>query len=273
MVTPPIPCILCNQTVKFVDLINFTKSINCNILATGHYVKRKENGNDINLYQAHDKLKDQSYFLFSTTQDQLKLLRFPWVILQKNIRKLAEFFKLVVAKKPDSQDICFIPDGNYRDFVKKQIPEVQKEGSICNLDGEIIGKHNGIINYTIGQRKGIGVGGIKGKSKHTPLYVIDIDKRKNRITVGPKEKLVRYLIHLDNLNFFSNTLPKKEFNALIKIRSGKKLISAVIELNKNRGIVQLNEPEFGVAPGQACVFYNNYKKMIGGGWITSSEIR
>ncbi len=270
----PIPCILCNQTVKFVDLINFTKSINCNILATGHYVKRKENGNDINLYQAHDKLKDQSYFLFSTTQDQLKLLRFPLGnFTKKNIRKLAEFFKLGVAKKPDSQDICFIPDGNYRDFVKKQIPEVQKEGSICNLDGEIIGKHNGIINYTIGQRKGIGVGGIKGKSKHTPLYVIDIDKRKNRITVGPKEKLVRYLIHLDNLNFFSNTLPKKEFNALIKIRSGKKLISAVIELNKNRGIVQLNEPEFGVAPGQACVFYNNYKKMIGGGWITSSEIR
>ena len=272
----PIPCIMCNQTVKFVDLINFTKSINCDILATGHYVKRIENGDDINLYQADDKLKDQSYFLFSTTQDQLKLLRFPLGNFTKNyIRELAKYFGLVVAKKPDSQDICFIPDGNYRDFVKKKAPQSQKEGFILNLDGKIIGKHNGIINYTVGQRKGIGMGGIKGNKYHTPLYVINIDKKENSITVGPKDKLIKYFIYVEDLNFFSNNLPDKEFNALIKIRSGKKLISAFVQICKNnkKGTVQLMEPEFGVAPGQACVFYNNYQKMIGGGWITASEMK
>ena len=272
----PIPCILCNQTVKFTDLINFTKSINSDILATGHYVKRKENGEDINLYQADDGFKDQSYFLFATTQDQLKTLRFPLGSFSKPfIRKLALKFGLSNAEKPDSQDICFIPDGDYRGFVKKQKSSSYKKGEIVNLKGEVIGNHNGIIDFTIGQRKGIGIGGTKGVKTHVPLYVIEIDKKNNRIVVGPKKKLMKYSIYLKELNFFTNKLTKNEFDAFIKIRSGKRLISAKVLLSKENsrnGVVQLFEPEFGVAPGQACVFYNNYKKMIGGGWITSSEL-
>ncbi len=273
----PIPCILCNQTVKFTDLINFTKLLKSNVLATGHYVKRLENGEDVNLYQADDGLKDQSYFLFATTQDQLKTLRFPLGGFSKDyIRELAFKFGLSNAKKPDSQDICFIPDGNYRDFVKKIDKTSSFTGDIINLEGEVIGKHTGIINYTIGQRKGIGIGGIKGQKDRNPFYVIKIDKTKNQITVGPKNRLKKYSIYLKELNFFTKKQTNYEFDALIKIRSGQRLISAKVELNKDdlkNGVVKLEEPEFGVAPGQACVFYNDYKKMIGGGWITSSELK
>ncbi len=272
----PIPCILCNQTVKFTDLINFTRSIKSEILATGHYVKRIDKGEEINLYQADDGLKDQSYFLFATTQDQLKILRFPLGGFSKPfIRGLAQHFGLTNAKKADSQDICFIPDGNYRDFIKKNISSNMK-GDIVALDGEVLGTHKGIIDFTIGQRRGLKVGGIKGKKEHTPLYVLDIDKKNNKIIVGPRSKLMKYSIYLRDLNFFTKKMSSYQFNALIKIRSGRRLISAKIELNKkntNNCVVQLDEPEFGVAPGQACVFYNNYKKMIGGGWITSSEFK
>ena len=273
----PIPCILCNQTVKFTDLINFSKALKSNILATGHYVKRVENGEDINLYQADDGLKDQSYFLFATTQDQLKTLRFPLGSFSKNyIRELAIKYGLSNAKKPDSQDICFIPDGNYRDFVKKKDKNSFAVGDIINLEGEIIGRHQGIINYTIGQRKGIGIGGLKGNKENSPFYVIKIDKTTNQITVGPKSKLKRYSIYLKELNFFTNKQMHYEFDALIKIRSGQRLISAKVKLDKDdlkNGVVTLVEPEFGVAPGQACVFYNDYKRMIGGGWITSSDFK
>jgi len=273
----PIPCILCNQTVKFTDLIEFTKLLNSNILATGHYVKRIESGDDINLYQAEDGFKDQSYFLFATTQDQLKTLRFPLGNFSKTyIRELAASLGLSNAKKPDSQDICFIPDGNYRKFVKDKDKKSNIKGNIINLNGDIIGKHDGIINYTIGQRKGIGVGGIKGAKEHHPMYVLKIDKSKNEITVGPKSKLKKYSIYVKDLNFFTKNISDLEFDALIKIRSGKRLISAKVELDKknlNNGIVQLDEPEFGVAPGQACVFYNNFRKMLGGGWITASELK
>jgi len=271
----PVPCINCNQTVKFTDLINFTRSIDSPVLATGHYVKRIETGRNINLYQADDNLKDQSYFLFATTQEQLKILRFPLGSFSKTrIRKFAEFFELSVASKPDSQDICFIPDGNYREFVKRRLPNSLKKGVIENLCGEIIGEHNGIIDYTIGQRKGIGIGGLKGEKSQKPMYVIDIDQKSNKIIVGSKDKLMKYFIYLRDLNFFTRNISNNSFNALVKIRSGKKLISAKVKINKknsSNGVVELSEPEFGVAPGQACVFYNNYKKMIGGGWITASE--
>ncbi len=273
----PIACILCNQTVKFTDLIEFTKLLKSPILATGHYVKRIENGDDINLYQADDGLKDQSYFLFATTQNQLKTLRFPLGNFSKSyIRELASNLGLSNAKKPDSQDICFIPDGNYRKFVKEMDKKSNISGKIVNLNGDIVGSHNGIINYTIGQRKGIGVGGIKGVKEHQPMYVLKIDKSKNEIIVGPKSKLKKYSIYVKDLNFFSKNISDLEFDALIKIRSGKRLISAKVELDKknlNNGIVQLDEPEFGVAPGQACVFYNNFRKMLGGGWITASELK
>ena len=272
----PIPCILCNQTVKFTDLIEFTKLLKSSILATGHYVKRIENGDDINLYQADDGLKDQSYFLFATTQDQLKTLRFPLGNFTKSyIRELALNLGLSNAEKPDSQDICFIPDGNYRKFVKEKDTKSNIAGNIININGDIVGTHNGIINYTIGQRKGIGVGGIKGIKDQHPMYVLKIDKSKNEIIVGPKSNLKKYSIYVKDLNFFTKNVTNLEFDALIKIRSGQRLISAKVELDKknlNHGIVLLDEPEFGVAPGQACVFYNNLKKMLGGGWITTSEL-
>ena len=272
----PIPCILCNQTVKFKDMINFSTKINCKILATGHYVKRIEKGEDITLYQADDDNKDQSYFLFATTQDQLKILRFPLGGYSKDlIRNLAKKFELSVASKPDSQDICFIPDGNYREFVKKQKPETMKPGDIEDLNGNIVGKHEGIVNFTVGQRKGIRIGGIKGKKKHEPFYVIKIDKLNNKIVVGPKERLIKYSIYLRDLNFFSTKIKDSEFDVLLKVRSGKKLIEGRVELNKcnkTNGVVKLLEPEFGVSPGQACVFYNDYKEMIGGGWITGSGV-
>ena len=161
----PIPCIRCNQTVKFSDLIDFTRSLDCKYLATGHYIKRKESSDGINLFCANDDQKDQSYFLFSTTQDQLKFLRFPLGFFTKHeIRKLAEFYDLTVAQK-ESQDICFIPDGNYREFLFNKNLVKFKKGKIVSLDGEILGSHNGILNFTIGQRKGIGIGGIKGKKR------------------------------------------------------------------------------------------------------------
>ena len=273
----PIPCILCNQTVKFTDLIEFTKLLKSSILATGHYVKRIENGDDINLYQADDGLKDQSYFLFATTQDQLKTLRFPLGNFTKSyIRELALNLGLSNAEKPDSQDICFIPDGNYRKFVKEKDTKSNIAGNIVNIKGDIVGTHNGIINYTIGQRKGIGIGGIKGVKDQHPMYVLKIDKSKNEIIVGPKSNLKKYSIYVKDLNFFTKNVSNLEFDALIKIRSGQRLISAKVELDKknlNHGIVLLDEPEFGVAPGQACVFYNNFKKMLGGGWITTSELK
>jgi len=273
----PIPCILCNQTVKFTDLIQFTKLLKSSILATGHYVKRIENGDDINLYQADDGLKDQSYFLFATTQNQLKTLRFPLGNFTKPyIRELALSLGLSNAEKPDSQDICFIPDGNYRKFVQEKDAKSNIIGNIVNINGDIVGTHNGIINYTIGQRKGIGVGGIKGVKDQHPMYVLKIDKSKNEIVVGPKSKLKKYSIYVKDLNFFTKNISDLEFDALIKIRSGQRLISAKVELDKknlNNGVVQLDEPEFGVAPGQACVFYNNFKKMLGGGWISASEFK
>ncbi len=271
----PIPCIKCNQTVKFTDLIDFTKSIGSKYLATGHYVKRIEKNDNVFLYQADDSQKDQSYFLFATTQEQLKILRFPLGgFSKKKIRDFANFFKLEVANKPDSQDICFIPDGNYRDFLKKKSPKSFKRGVIESLDGKLMGYHDGLVNYTIGQRKGIGVGGIKGNSSHEPHYVIDIDPINNKIIVGPRNKLRKYIIYIKDLNFCSKFLPEHSFKANIKIRSGNNFVNGTVNIKnkiKNTGIVELSRPETGIAPGQACVFYDDFNKMIGGGWISASE--
>ena len=271
----PIPCIRCNQTVKFSDMLKFTDSIGCSYLATGHYVKRVEKGDNISLYQANDKKKDQSYFLFATTQNQLRKLRFPLGNFTKNqIRELAKSFKLEIADKPDSQDICFIPDGNYREFLEKKSPSLFKKGLIVSTDGENLGYHTGIANYTIGQRKGIGIGGLKGRTIHEPLYVIDIDSSNNKVIVGPKYKLKKYLIYIKDLNFCSSSFPKNTFSANIKIRSNSSFVDGkviITDFNNDSGVVELNKPEMGVAPGQACVFYNKQKKMIGGGWILASE--
>ena len=269
----PIPCIRCNQTVKFRDLIDFTRSLGAEVLATGHYVKRLENKNETAIYQAKDDTKDQSYFLFSTTQEQLKVLRFPLGHFDKvTIRQIAQNFGLNVALKPDSQDICFIPNGNYRDFIEKYSELPNKKGLIKNSAGDLLGYHNGILNYTIGQRKRIGIGGVKGIANQKPLYVIKIDKLSNCITVGFKEELCKFQFQLKDLNLLNKSTFKKSFDAFVKVRSGQKKIAAKVKIYKDKeklGVVDLLEPEYGIAPGQACVFYNEKQKLLGGGWITS----
>ncbi|MAI85340.1 MAG: tRNA 2-thiouridine(34) synthase MnmA [Rickettsiales bacterium] len=268
----PVPCIRCNQTVKFTDLINFTKKIGSKYLATGHYVRRKEVGKTFNIFQASDLLKDQSYFLFATTKPQLQMLRFPIGNFKKEqVRELAKLFELKNAFKPDSQDICFIPNGNYREFIKKRNLSFSSRGVIENTAGHVLGYHNGIINYTVGQRKGIGLGGVSGQKEGEPLYVVQIDKNENKVIVGTRDKLKSYKIYLKEVNLISD-IKSKEFNAEIKIRSGLKKVKATVNICKNNktGVVNLSNAEFGVAPGQACVFYKK-NKMLGGGWITAAE--
>ncbi len=268
----PIPCIRCNESVKFRDLIDFAKNVGAKVLVTGHYVKTIFNGNSIQMYQANDHKKDQSYFLFATTISQLEFLRFPLGSFKKNeVREIANFFELGNADKPDSQDICFIPEGNYRDFVNYKRKTKNTEGNIIDLKGNILGKHDGISNYTVGQRKGIGIGGIKGNLVHNPNYVLKIDAKKNKLVVGSKENLKKYKIYLKNINMINKNI-NNSFKADVKIRSGEKKINAIIKIiSEKNGVVELVKPEFGIAPGQACVFYEN-DQLLGGGWITASEL-
>ena len=234
----PIPCIRCNQTVKFTDLINFASSLNCKYLATGHYIKRVEDKNGIHLFCAEDDKKDQSYFLFATTQQQLRILRFPLGNFKKSeIREIAKFYKLGVEDKKDSQDICFIPNGDYKKFLLKNDHIKIKKGYIETTDGLVIGEHSGIVNYTIGQRKGIGIGNIKGLTENKPLYVIDIDKKNNKIVVGHKEKLAKYFIHIKDVNFLSQNIPKNNFpknklGKLVKYLNIKKIMNGKIIMNE-----------------------------------------
>ena len=261
----PIPCIQCNQTVKFNDLLGVAKDIKADALVTGHYVKSITKNNSTNMYRAIDENRDQSYFLFNTTREQLNYLRFPLGrILKDKTREIAKDLDLNVADKPDSQDICFVPNGDYTSVIQKFRPDSFKKGNIKNLDGEVVGVHNGIINFTIGQRKGIKV------SDEEPLYVIKIDSENNEIIVGPKEKLGKKNILLKDLNLLSE---KKEFdqNIFVKLRSTGKLLEAKVNIkDKNTAEVNLVKSEDGISPGQACVFYNKDQfghKVLGGGWI------
>ena len=261
----PIPCIQCNQTVKFKDLFEVSKDLKADALVTGHYVKSITKNNITNMYRAIDETRDQSYFLFNTTKEQLDYLRFPLgKVLKDKTREIAKELDLNVADKPDSQDICFVPNGNYSSVIKKFRPDSFKKGNIKNLDGKVIGVHDGIINFTIGQRKGIKV------SDKEPLYVIKIDSENNEIIVGPKEKLGKKNIFLKDLNLLSE---KKEFekNIFVKVRSTGKLLEAKVNLQDNNSAeVNLVDIEHGISPGQACVFYNKDQfgdKVLGGGWI------
>ncbi len=261
----PIPCVQCNQTVKFKDLFYVAKELKADALVTGHYVKSITSGNETNMYRAVDENRDQSYFLFNTTREQLNYLRFPLGGMVKDeTRLIAKELNLNVADKPDSQDICFVPNGDYASVIRKFRPESFKKGNIKNLEGKVVGVHEGIINFTIGQRKGIKV------SDTEPLYVLKIDSVKNEIIVGPRDKLGKKKININNLNLLvkKNDLKKE---VLVKIRSTGKLLNAKIDLKENNSAeVTLKEFEDGISPGQACVFYNldhlGYK-VLGGGWI------
>tara|TARA_B110000003_G_scaffold273291_1_gene310725 strand:+ start:75 stop:1187 length:1113 start_codon:yes stop_codon:yes gene_type:complete len=260
----PVPCIQCNKTVKFRDLFEEAKRLKADALVTGHYVRSISNNHETNMYKAIDENRDQSYFLFNTTREQLNFLRFPLGKLKKNeTRKIANELNLNVADKPDSQDICFVPNGDYASVIEKIKPDSLKKGNIKDLNSKVIGVHNGIIHYTIGQRKGIGI------AHEEPLYVIEINPEKNEIFVGPKKFLIKREIKLKNLNLLANN---DEFNKniFVKVRSTGKLIQANIKIEKNKAKVNLLEDEYGISPGQACVFYSKNKdgfKVLGGGWI------
>jgi len=263
----PIPCVQCNQTVKFKDLFEVSKDLKADAMITGHYVKSITLNNETSMYRAVDDNRDQSYFLFNTTKDQLNYLRFPLGgMLKDETRQIAKSLDLNVADKPDSQDICFVPNGDYASVIQKFRPESLKKGNIKDLDGKVIGVHDGIINFTIGQRKGIKV------SNKNPLYVLKINSDKNEIIVGPRENLGKTNIILDNLNLL---VDKKELvkEIFVKVRSTGKLLKAKIILkNKNMAEVNLKISEDGISPGQACVFYKKDDfgyKVLGGGWIKS----
>jgi len=260
----PIPCVQCNQTVKFRDLFRYSKELDADVLVTGHYIKRIQTNGKSAMYRAKDFSRDQSYFLFSTTQEQLDFLRFPLGDIEKaETRDIAKRLNLNVAEKPDSQDICFVPNGDYSSVIKKFRPESFNPGNILDINGNVIGQHNGIINYTIGQRRGIKI------ADRDPLYVVKINNKDNTIVVGPKELLKINKIILRELNILGSVNELKN-EIKIKVRSTGKLLRAKVELNSNKAEVNILDGESGISPGQACVFYLNDKtgdKVLGGGWI------
>tara|TARA_B100001146_G_scaffold118917_1_gene104514 strand:+ start:438 stop:1592 length:1155 start_codon:yes stop_codon:yes gene_type:complete len=261
----PIPCIQCNKTVKFKDLLEESKNLNADALITGHYVKSITKNNTTEMYRAIDENRDQSYFLFNTTRDQLNYLRFPLGgILKSETRKIAKELNLNVADKPDSQDICFVPNGDYVSVIEKLRPDAFKKGNIKNSDGKVIGVHDGIVNFTIGQRKGIKV------AAKDPLYVIEINADKNEIIVGSRAELIKKNILLRDLNLL---VDKKIFDEdiMVKVRSTGKLLKSKLNIENGKAKLNLLEDEYGISPGQACVFYSkdeNGDKVLGGGWVT-----
>lgn len=261
----PIPCVRCNQTVKFKDLLLTAKKLQASCLVTGHYVKRLKGIDNAELHTADDLTRDQSYFLFATTQEQLDFVRFPLGDFKKTeIRDIAREIGLIVSDKPDSQDICFVPNGNYASIVNKIRPGALDSGDIVDLEGNVLGKHDGIINYTVGQRRGLGI------SSPKPLYVIKINPDKKQVIVGPQEALAEREIFISDVNWLisKKDLKQDEIISEIKIRSTRPAKKGkVIPLENNKAKIFLDEDEYGVSPGQACVFYQG-TRVIGGGWIT-----
>ena len=263
----PIPCVQCNKTVKFNDLFQESKNLNADALITGHYVKSLTKNNTTNMYRAVDENRDQSYFLFNTTREQLNYLRFPLGgMLKSETREIAKELGLNVADKPDSQDICFVPNGDYVSVIEKIRPDAFKKGNIKSSDGKVLGVHNGIVNFTIGQRRGIKI------AAKDPLYVINIDPKKNEIIVGPKIELLKKNIMMRDLNLLAD---KTDFDKeiFVKVRSTGKLIRSKLNIKDKFAHLNLFDDEFGISPGQACVFYSKDKfgdKVLGGGWISKS---
>ena len=263
----PIPCVSCNQTVKFRDLFDSAKNLNADALITGHYVKKIIDNGIGKMYQPKDLNRDQTYFLFTTTQDQLDYLHFPLGDLPKDeTRNIAKKLDLAVASKPDSQDICFVPNGDYASVIAKLRPEAHQPGNIIDTSGNILGKHEGVINFTIGQRKGIKISG------DIPYYVIKINAKKNEVVIGKKEQLEINKILIDNINYISNPLFDVNENIFVKVRSTGRLIEAKFDYDKKQ--VTFLKGELGVSPGQACVFYKPDLmgvRVLGGGWIKATE--
>ena len=267
----PVPCIRCNESVKFRDLLETARQLDADCLATGHYVRRIDGPEGPELHRAADPSRDQSYFLFSTTREQLDYLRFPLGGLHSKAetRALAAEFDLAIADKPDSQDICFVPQGGYAAVIEKLRPGAAEPGDIVHLDGRVLGEHKGIIHYTIGQRGGIGIGGGE------PLYVVRLDPERRQVVVGPREALATRKIPVREINWigpgrFDEVAPEGH-DALVKVRSPRPPVPARIHPHGEGAEVEMLTPEEGVAPGQACVFYApEGSQILGGGWIARS---
>ena len=264
----PIPCVRCNQTVKFKDLLETAKDLGAACMATGHYVQRVVGADGkAHLKRGVDSGKDQSYFLFASTQEQIDFLRFPLGGMDKEQTRIkAEQYGLIVADKPDSQDICFVPEGRYVDVIERLRPGAMEPGDIVDLDGAILGQHKGIVRYTIGQRRGIGIGGTVD-----PLYVVKLDPAKKHVIVGPKEALETQEIHVKELNWIGETVPSEGLAITVKVRSTRPGVAATLFMEStDRARLVLHENEAGVSPGQATVFYMG-DRVLGGGWINATK--
>jgi tRNA-specific 2-thiouridylase len=253
----PVPCASCNQGVKFVDLIAFAKELGADCLATGHYVRRVVNQARSELHKGADPRRDQSYFLYGTTREQLDFLRFPLGDLPKDeVRRIAAEMDLEVAAKPDSQDICFVPDGDYAGLVKRLRPETEAPGDIVDLDGRVLGQHHGIVHFTVGQRRGIEIGG-----QREPLYVVRIEPGDRRIVVGPRRALAVQAMRVADWNWIG----EEQSEVSAKVRS----LAAAVTATRDGEWVRFNQAEYGVAPGQAAVLYDG-TRLLGGGWIAET---
>jgi tRNA-specific 2-thiouridylase len=274
----PIPCVACNQTVKFADLLSTARDLGADALATGHYIRSKANPlsgqpHRRALYRPVDAARDQSYFLFATTQEQIDFLRFPLGGMTKpEVREAARAFGLIVADKADSQDICFVPRGKYSDVVSKLKPSAALAGDIVHIDGRVLGRHDGILHFTIGQRRGLGV------AAGEPLYVVHLDARSRQVVVGPKEALDTRRLVLRDVNWLGDEplaeLPPGGLSCFAKVRSTRPPTAARLLVDDGTAVVELLDGEAGVAPGQACVLYSapgDDARVYGGGFIARSE--
>jgi len=263
----PIPCVRCNERVKFADLLETARGLGAEALATGHYVRRVDASNGAELHAAADDVRDQSYFLFSTTQAQLDFLRFPLGDMDKNqVRAIAAELGLVNADKPDSQDICFVPQGRYTTIVNRLKPDAARPGEIVDRQGKLLGHHDGIANFTVGQRKGLGLSG-----HEEPLFVLKLDAANAKVIVGPRSALAARAIILREVNWLG--AHDRPFPARVKVRSMRPPVAALVTpLSAGRAKVELDLPEDSIAPGQACVFYQqDGSRVLGGGWIASNS--
>jgi len=259
----PVPCIRCNQSVKFKDLLAVARDLGADCMATGHYVQRMVRHGRAELHRAVDADKDQSYFLFATTQEQLEFLRFPLGGLRKEeTRALADRYELAVAQKPDSQDICFVPSGGYSEVIKKIRPDAAQPGQIMHVDGRMLGAHQGIIHYTVGQRKGLGGGAGE------PLYVIRLDAAHRRVIVGSRAALAQREFTITELNWLADAPPSGP--VMVKMRSMQTPVAASVTLSPPTAAVTLATAYEGIAPGQACVMYDG-NRLLGGGWIQAAS--
>ena len=273
----PVPCIACNQSVKFVDLMEVAQDLGADVLATGHYVQSRLEDGRRRLYRPVDASRDQSYFLFATTQEQIDFLRFPLGGMSKPaVRELARELGLEVADKHDSQDICFVPQGKYADVIRRLHPETFADGEIVHLDGRVLGRHNGIVNYTVGQRKGLGI------ASDAPLYVVKLDHKAGRVIVGPREALLTRTVRLRDVNWLGDTTDVSKVLSgngrpvEVKVRSTRPPQPGVVQVVDGEVLVTLFAGEYGISPGQACVFYaddSETSEVLGGGFIAEAVPR